>query len=245
MKTLIAIAIAIVPFTCFRIFFYNTLLGYNISYTAKVFPLNFLLCNSLKVEGGGGFYGYFNIIKDVNKFNIGKNAKVRSFNRFQNFDTCTLQEDALIVSKNEFFGTSKNISPFKDYENIVIGSKTIITRGHSFDLSDEIIIGKDVTFGGSGIQVWTHGFDLEHTKIQASVRLGDNCYVGSRSLIMPGVQVCDSASFGAGTIVSKSVIESGFYTSSNLVKRTDLKYYKENEEVAEKNGSFFYRKKIV
>jgi acetyltransferase-like isoleucine patch superfamily enzyme len=36
-------------------------------------------------------------------------------------------------------------------------------------------------------------------------RIGENCFIGGRSLILPGVQVGDNCVVGAGAVVSKSV----------------------------------------
>jgi acetyltransferase-like isoleucine patch superfamily enzyme len=36
-------------------------------------------------------------------------------------------------------------------------------------------------------------------------RIGENCFIGGRSLIMPGVQIGDNCVVGAGSVVTKSV----------------------------------------
>ncbi len=36
-------------------------------------------------------------------------------------------------------------------------------------------------------------------------RVGENCFIGGRSLIMPGVEIGDESIVGAGSIVTKSV----------------------------------------
>lgn len=242
MKFFLASIIAILPIRIVRIFFYRLFFKYQISYKAKLKPFNLICCNSLIIEKNSGINGYFNLIKDIDKMTIKENAFIKSSNRFQNIHGCLLDNQVKIISKNKFLGTRKNISPYKKYENLLIGKNSIITSSHHFDLSDSIYFGKDVVFGGSGSQIWTHGFDLEHTKLQAPVNIGDNCYIGSRSLIMPGVSICDKVSIGAGTIISKTITESGFYTSSNLVKKSELRYYKREEEALEKDGFYFFRK---
>lgn len=41
--------------------------------------------------------------------------------------------------------------------------------------------------------------------IQKQTRIGANCFIGGRSLILPGVEIGDSCIVGAGSVVTKSV----------------------------------------
>lgn len=41
--------------------------------------------------------------------------------------------------------------------------------------------------------------------IRADTRIGSNCFIGGRSLILPGVTIGDSCLVGAGSVVTKSV----------------------------------------
>ncbi|MGM5630001.1 hypothetical protein O2K51_03785 [Apibacter raozihei] len=242
MKKILAVVIAFIPFNILRIFLYRNTLKYNISYNSKIKPLNFILCQNLKIYPNAGFSGYFNIIRNVNKMCIGENSFIVKFNRFSNLNNCIIKNNVIIVSSNVFFGTSGDISPFKEYENIKIGQNSIITNKHSFDLSDEIIIGEDVTIGGSGSQLWTHGFDLKHVKKQSTIKIGNNCYMGSKIIILPGCNICDQVSVGSGTVVSKSINSSGFYVSTGLVKKSEVANFQNDENVVKKNGYYFLRK---
>ena len=242
MRLFLAICIAFLPFNFLRITFYRLFLGYKISYKSKVKPFNILLCKELCIEEHAGFSGYFNLVMGVNKMTIRKNSYIIKFNRFRFFNICEIAENVKIASSNVFFGTPGNISPFKEYENLRIKQKSIITNKHIFDLSDQISIGEDVTFGGSGSQVWTHGFDLHHTKKQSPIEIGDCCYIGSSSIILPGIKICNNVSIGTGTIVSKSIEESGFYVSSGLTRKSDLPDLKKDPTVVEKGGYYFLRK---
>lgn len=41
--------------------------------------------------------------------------------------------------------------------------------------------------------------------VYAHTRIGQNCFIGGRSLIMPGVEIGDNCVIGAGAVVTKSV----------------------------------------
>lgn len=42
-------------------------------------------------------------------------------------------------------------------------------------------------------------------RMKLDTRIGKNCFIGGRSIIMPGVQIGDSCIVGAGSVVTKSV----------------------------------------
>lgn len=241
MKLLLSLFIALTPFNFLRISLYRLLLQYDISYKAKIRYLNIVLCKHLIVEDNAGFKGVFNIVKNINKMTIEEGAYIGKLNRLSNINSVYLGAGVHIGSSNSFCGTLPGLSPFKEFENLSIGEKSIITSDHIFDLSDSIEIGKDVTFGGSGTQIWTHGFDLEHIKKQGKIKIGNICYIGSRAMILPGVVIVDKVSIGSGTIVAKSIDQSGFYTSSALIRKGDVPMFKE-EDFIEKNNYFFLRK---
>ena len=197
------------------------------------------------MEQGAGIYGYGNFMKGVDTVKMHKGSMIKGhLNKFKSFYSLEMQSRSVIGSKNVFFGTFHKLSPFKKHELIRLGEQSNITSGHLFDLSDEIRIGNNVTFGGNGSQLWTHGFDLENTKIQAPIVIGNNCYIGTRVLMMPGNSICDHVSVGAGTIIAKSIKESGFYVSSNLIKKSDIPSYKHNDGTIVVEGNNFYRKEI-
>jgi maltose O-acetyltransferase len=70
-----------------------------------------------------------------------------------------------------------------------------------------IEIGDDVIFAP---QVYLLAHDtstkrsLDYTRI-GKIKIGNNCFIGARAFIMPGVTIGDNSIVGAGSIVSKSV----------------------------------------
>ncbi|WP_396146801.1 acyltransferase [Flavobacterium sp.] len=70
-----------------------------------------------------------------------------------------------------------------------------------------IEIGDDVVFAP---QVYLLAHDtstkrsLDYTRI-GKIKIGNNCFIGARAFIMPGVTIGDNSIVGAGSIVSKSV----------------------------------------
>jgi len=233
------ILVALLPSNILRILVYRLLSGYDISFDSRIGMFNLILCNKLCVKTAR--IGNFNVImaKDLK---MAPGSSIIKNNRLRDVNRVVLYESATIVSGNRFVGTKPRISPFKEHENLSVGARTVIVVGHRFDLSDSITLGDNVTIGGTLSEIWTHGFDLDHVKIQAPVTIGNDVYIGSRSLILPGIDICDRASVGAGTVVSKSIVQPGFYVSSQLQRKGEGPDYSQMEGVVSHNDAKFFRK---
>jgi acetyltransferase-like isoleucine patch superfamily enzyme len=81
-----------------------------------------------------------------------------------------------------------------------------------------IIIGDNVVFGGQGSEIWTHGFEVDRTMLLGGVAFGDNIFIGSKCIFTKNVQVGNNITIGPGSIVYKSINESGFYSSHQIEK---------------------------
>lgn len=238
-RLLLPLIIAVLPFSKLRVLFYRLLCGYQISWDSKIGFGTIIRCRECRIERGTlGFLNYISCWS----FTMGSDSQVRRMNKFLYINDVEIGSKVTIVSRNSFVGTRGFDAPFKEEENITIGKDSILTIGHSFDLSESIIIGENVTFGGSASEVWTHGFDVNHIKVQAQVVIGNDVYVGSRSIIIQGVRICNRVSIGAGTVVSKSITESGFYISSALIRKADLPDYSESSNLLKAGDGVYVRK---
>jgi acetyltransferase-like isoleucine patch superfamily enzyme len=104
---------------------------------------------------------------------------------------------------------------------IRLGVLSKVTADHRIDLTRSVVFGKYTTLAGVESQIWTHGYVHALTgpgryRIDGSVVLGDNVYIGSGSIICSGVRIDSSIQVGAGTVVSKSLSEKGVYVSQGL-----------------------------
>lgn len=85
-----------------------------------------------------------------------------------------------------------------------------------------ITVGNNVTVS-SEVQFLTH--DNSATKIHenksdyiGSITIGDNCFIGARVILLPGIRLAPNTIVGAGSVVTKSVIESGLIVAGNPAK---------------------------
>ena len=118
---------------------------------------------------------------------IGKNVRINSSAIFGGNGT-------LIIGDDVWIGGGDVISPVSS-ARIVIGSHVdfgpqvmVITGSHEVDTQGDHI-------GGKGMAL--------------DVVIGSGCWLGARSIILPGVSVADKTVIAAGAVVTKSVEEIG------------------------------------
>ena len=85
----------------------------------------------------------------------------------------------------------------------------------------------------SGVKFFTHGggwvFRIEYPDFDTfgKIKIGNNVYIGNNAMIMPGVSIADNCIIGAGSIVTKSFLDSGIIIAGvpakNVGKIEDLK----------------------
>ncbi|WP_312021789.1 acyltransferase [Yoonia sp.] len=107
--------------------------------------------------------------------------------------------------------------------------KTWLTLFWKMDIHHSVEMSLSAKFDKThpaGIHVGAHtyiAFDvrvLAHDmtrNLRAHTRIGKNCFIGGRSLILPGVEIGDSCIVGAGSVVTKSV-SAGCIVAGNPAK---------------------------
>jgi acetyltransferase-like isoleucine patch superfamily enzyme len=97
--------------------------------------------------------------------------------------------------------------------SFTIGKNSRIINDHYIDLGNDVRIGNNTWLAGKQSQIWTHG--SLHTKTgekDLRVVIGDDIYIGSNTLIAPGVHIAHLNLIGMGSVVTKSI-----ETSRNVV----------------------------
>ncbi|MBR0499661.1 MAG: acyltransferase [Bacteroidales bacterium] len=85
-----------------------------------------------------------------------------------------------------------------------IGEGTVISRKTHLDTNvypKGLHIGKNTRVTGSVI-ILTHD---ACRKLKADTYIGDNCFIGSRSTILPGVHIGNQVIIGIGSVVTKDI----------------------------------------
>ena len=78
-------------------------------------------------------------------------------------------------------------------------------------VDDTHIYGGDYTMFGPNVTVATAGHPIlpelrrQGYQYNASVHIGENCWIGAGALIMPGITIGDNTVIGAGSVVTKDI----------------------------------------
>lgn len=125
-----------------------------------------------------------------------------------------------------------NKTHFQDFPNrrphLIMGEDSAITKQHHIDCTDTVTIGKLTSVGGYGTQILTHSTSLQENKQGcAPVFIGHHCFIGTRSIILPGAKLADQSVLGAGAVLKKEMTESfALYggVPARFIKRMDTSY---------------------
>ena len=162
--------------------------------------------------------GHFNFI-NAPYLKMKPKAYIQNLNRITGPIYILLNASAAIGNMNTTKRAKHPISWGKSVLKIGHGSK--ITSKHTLDCTRPIYIGNNSILAGQGSQVWTHGYIHNSTgkdrfRIDGSVKVGDNVYIGSATVINPGICISNAITIGSHATISKSLEEAGLYVNQSL-----------------------------
>jgi acetyltransferase-like isoleucine patch superfamily enzyme len=96
----------------------------------------------------------------------------------------------------------------KSPKSIQIGNNVVINSNVLLDGRGGLEIGNNTDIAREVI-IWsmTHLFNTDHSAVIKKVTIGEDCWIGSRSQILPGVILGNGVVVGCGSIVTKSFPE--------------------------------------
>jgi acetyltransferase-like isoleucine patch superfamily enzyme len=121
-------------------------------------------------------------------------------------------------------GMDSFIGPFTEIQkNVVIGNGTKI-QSHSFIC--ELVTIVSYCFIGHGVMFINDSFDNGgpangNRTLWKETIIGNNVSIGSNSTILP-VKIVDKVVIGAGSVVTKNILEPGVYAGNPAVKIREL-----------------------
>lgn len=180
---------------------------------------------------------------DANIITVEKNAKIKHLVRMKGLHSAYLKQGSYIGNHNSFYCNAS----LGDKGSFTLGRGSLLVRQNALDLTSNISIGDNVVIGGYGSQFWTHGFDVFRNRIQGGIHIADDVYVGSSTIFNLGTKICSYVSIGAGSVVSRTITDSGFYAGTPAIKKNDNYQLSETDViklVAKKGDSQFFEKEL-
>ena len=125
-------------------------------------------------------------------------------------------------------------------ENFSIQQGCIIDESHCWHIK----IGDNVTLAPHVIILAHDGGTFQivgYTKVK-NVEIGNNVFIGARSIVLPGVKIADNIIIGAGSTVTKSLEIEGIYVGTPAKLICTLQDYKNNLKNEMQKADFFDEK---
>ena len=160
------------------------------------------------------------IYRNIFNYKIGKNVFIgRSIINASEAtigNDCYLANNSVIICNKLIIGNGTKIQSgnlIQGASSFYIGRNSRIINNHYIDLWNDVEIGDNTWLAGKQSQIWTHGSIHTQTgKKNLNVKIGNDIYIGSNTLIAPGVIIDSLNLIGMGSVVTKSI-----NTSKNIV----------------------------
>lgn len=215
MKIIIKILIIFLPWIIRR-YILNKFYHYKIHPTAHI-GLSYIYPKQL-IMAEGARIGHLNVAIHLELIQMDKNCSISQKNWITGFPL-------------------RNKSNFQDFPDrkpyLIMKEDSSITKQHHIDCTDMVIVGEFTTIAGYGTQILSHSFSLEkNSQACAPIQIGHHCWVGTRSIILPGSVLPPQSVLGAGAVLQRKYTESFV-----LYGGVPAKYIKKMDETYE----FFHR----
>ncbi|WP_131185416.1 acyltransferase [Stutzerimonas kirkiae] len=173
----------------------------------------------------GARVGHANLIVADALF-LANNAYIGHLNRVTGPLWLVLDEQAGVGNQNKIVRAQNGVS--WGHAICRLGKWSKITVEHIVDCTRSVTIGDYSILAGRGSQLWTHGYlhapqGLGRFRIDGSIRIGSNVYIGSACVFNAGVHVADAITIGASSCVARSLDVPGLYVSQPL-RHIELNY---------------------
>jgi acetyltransferase-like isoleucine patch superfamily enzyme len=188
MRNILAIVVALLPGKLKR-FIYIRFFGYSIHPNARI-GLSLITCENLVMDEKSKI-GHLNVIKGLKTVELGAFATLGNLNWITGFPLNTT---------SEHFRSETSRSPC-----LFVGDHSAITHRHLIDCTNTVSIGRFSTFAGFRSQILTHSISIQDcAQRSAPIEIGDYCFVGTGSILLPSASLPSYSVLGAGSLLNKA-----------------------------------------
>ncbi|HTN45676.1 MAG TPA: hypothetical protein VL098_04960 [Flavipsychrobacter sp.] len=192
------------------------IMGHRIHKKARC-GFSLIVCDRIQL-GADAAIGNMNLVK-IERIVLDEKSKIGKFNVLNGPYSLHLASTAIIGKFNKM-SRGKSGTSYRDAE-LKMGTGAIIVSNHYLDLTKSVTFGDYSILAGISSQIWTHGYmhapeGPERFRVDGAVNIGNNVYIGSGSIINPGVYIAASINVGGGSCVAKSLLQPGMYVSQPL-----------------------------
>jgi acetyltransferase-like isoleucine patch superfamily enzyme len=190
--------------------------GHKISPRSRI-GFSWLWCERIFLEDGAKI-GHLNLLA-VRRLVMRRGSYFGRMNVVSGPFSVILKTEAALGNANKVLRAKAGVTTGSAL--LFLGKTTKITSKHTLDCTCSIHIGEYSIIAGYASQLWTHGYIHEASgigryRIDGRIDIANNVYIGSACVINLGVYIGPAVIVGSGTVISKSLPDSGMYVSSSL-----------------------------
>lgn len=168
-------------------------LGFKISSSAKI-GFSLVVAGDVDLDEDARI-GHLTLIKGLAELRLSRGGRIGNLNWITGLP---------VVAGSKHFSHVEGRAPC-----LTLGEQSAITNRHLIDCTDSVRIGAFSTLAGFGSQVLTHSIDLKlGRQSSAPVVIADYCFVGTRSVLLPGAVLPPFSVLAAGAVLTERKDES-------------------------------------
>ncbi|WP_347939971.1 acyltransferase [Peribacillus simplex] len=137
----------------------------------------------------------------------------RVWYRVRKFIYKILDKRELLMALNVKYYKSKGVKigeNMRAFSPLLSAEPYLLSFGHNVTVSTKVTF---LTHDNSVIKLFENGTD-----IFGEIKVGNNCFIGSGSIILPGIELGNNVIVGAGSVVTKSFKEGNVIIAGNPAK---------------------------
>ncbi len=171
----------------FRRAFLESRFGYKIHPSCRI-GFSWIFPTQLIMEEGSRI-DHLTVCKNIDLLHVKAHASIGRGNWITGFP----------LGPSPHFAEEKERRP-----ELILGEHAAITHRHLIDCTNSVVLGRFTTMAGFQSQILTHSIDLERNRqASAPVRVGDYCFIGTDSVLLPGSVLPDFSVLGAKSLLNK------------------------------------------
>lgn len=125
-------------------------------------------------------------------------------------ENITLNRD-VYIKRNATIGSANPHAKVSIGERTTIGFNSIVMASKCISIGSDCMIAPNAYIVDSNHGIKSDQlFNKQNNEVE-SVKVGDNVWIGSGVIVLPGVTICDNVVVGAGSVVTRSLTEPGIY----------------------------------
>ncbi|HWQ80692.1 MAG TPA: acyltransferase [Ignavibacteria bacterium] len=140
-----------------------------------------------------------------------------------------LRRNGAVIGKNCDIESGLTFHNCSDYRKLKVGDNSHIGKNCFFDLAESVTIGNNAVISMNTSFI-TH-IDMKRSELDRlypartdAVTVGDDCYIGANSIILPGVKLGSKCFAAASSTITESFEGCSFVAGSPAVKKKKLEF---------------------